>query len=230
MTSLDSSVAIGKLLQDLSELKKKVSDNGEDDLRPTSIPLKPRQPAAATQSAAHEAHPPASQFTPARSGGSRSEFQSPSRSSIALAEPPPAPAAAEIPAPVGKEIVSLSPDDVRGKWPSFVNETRRHRIDLWSMLSETTVVGVQAEKVQIACPDDFHMDALKRNRQFLTDLAQRFYGAKIVLETLLDKNASRAQAQSGAFASPEQKAADDALQEHPVVQDLKKEFGAVVIK
>jgi hypothetical protein len=160
----------------------------------------------------------------------RSEFKPPARPNIALAESVPLPPAAEPPAPAATEIISLSADDVRGKWPSFVNETRRHRIDLWSMLSETTVVGIQAEKVQIACPDDFHMDALKRNRQFLTDLAQRVYGAKIVLETLLDKNTAQAPAQSGTASTPEQSAADDALQQHPVVQDLKKEFGAVVIK
>jgi len=241
MTSLDSSVNIGKLLQDLSELKKKVSDSGDDDLRATSVPPGPRQRTEWADAPAHDTPPPRKQFTTGRpaSSGSGSEFQPPARPRIALAEslqpsstaeitrPP---ATAEIATSAATEMVSLSADDVRGKWSSFVNETRRHRIDLWSMLSETTVVGIQAEKVQIACPDDFHMDALKRNRQFLTDLAQRVYGARIVLETLLDKNTAQAPAQSGPAPTPEQSAADDALQQHPVVQDLKKEFGAVVIK
>ena len=124
----------------------------------------------------------------------------------------------------------LSIDEARGKWTSFINEARKHRIDLWSMLNETTLIDVQAERLRIGCPDDFHMDALKRNRQFLTELAERVYGAKVVLDTMLAKELPVKSQQQSLPDPLENSAPYETLQRHPVVQSLAKEFGAIIVK
>jgi hypothetical protein len=103
------------------------------------------------------------------------------------------------------------------------------------MLSEASLVGVGSDTLRVSCPDDFHLDQLARNRQFIADLAQNIYGARVRLETILAKAQSQASAPQGADASPlpvpvpggaAEQASSSAPHAHPVIQALIREFGA----
>jgi hypothetical protein len=67
-----------------------------------------------------------------------------------------------------------------------------------------------------------------RNRQFITDLAQNIYGAKIRLDTILANARSRESAAQTPDAAPGQSAAPSPAPagQHPVIQALIREFGA----
>jgi DNA polymerase-3 subunit gamma/tau len=227
MIKMDSSVQIGELLNDIQELKKKVGGSSAKETQPASLPINEQQ----------KVKLPATPVTHRPTNGIDEHRQS----LVTTFEPPanystvPKPLATVTPQassaiPPEPTISKLSSEEVRGKWPSFINEARKQRIDLWSMLNETTLIDIQAERLQIGCPDDFHMDALKRNRQFLTELAERVYGAKVVLDTILAKDSPRSLQQESSNDSPKNPDSDTALRKHPVVQSLMKEFGAVVVE
>lgn len=110
----------------------------------------------------------------------------------------------------------------------FVNETRKERIALGTMLSETSVVEIRDDRLCIGCPDDFHLDSLnlKKNRQFLQDLAQKVYGAKIQLDTIISQQVLSKSVASSDKLQPVNEIRSASLQKHPVVQALIREFGA----
>src|SRR6185436_16560184 len=83
--------------------------------------------------------------------------------------------------------ISLSPEEATGKWQLFVEEARKSKIMLGTMLGESRLIAVQQDRLRIGCPDDFHLDQLKRNRQYLTEVAHKVYGAKVLLETMLTR-------------------------------------------
>ncbi|HJW29488.1 MAG TPA: hypothetical protein VJ508_09560, partial [Saprospiraceae bacterium] len=227
MIKMDSTVHIGQLLSDIQELKKKVDSNG---------PGKEKQ-AASLKHHQERINLPTSPATQQPTNGSnglresyssmiepQAHYTSVSKSSSAVI--PQSTSAF----PKESAISKLSSEEVRDKWSSFINEARKQRIDLWSMLNETTLIDVQAERLQIGCPDDFHIDALKRNRQFLTELAQRVYGAKVVLDTILAKDSLRIVQMEGSGDSLRDPNSDTTFRQHPVVQSLMKEFGAVIVE
>jgi len=85
-------------------------------------------------------------------------------------------------------------------------------------------VGVSADSLRISCPDDFHLDQLRRNREFISELAQNIYGAKVRLDTIL---ATARTASSLAHSEPPPKESpESAVRRHPVIQALIREFGA----
>ena len=122
----------------------------------------------------------------------------------------------------------LASEDILNKWSVFVNETRKERIALGTMLSETSVVEIRDDRLCIGCPDDFHLDSLnlKKNRQFLQDLAQKVYGAKIQLDTIISQQVLSKSVASSDKLQPVNEIRSASLQKHPVVQALIREFGA----
>ena len=206
MIRMDSSVQIDQLLDELEELKKKA--NGKSP--PLSLPsvltetpirgsVKATQPTLRTD-----------QMVSPFSIGERSFAP---QSPLLPRQP---------------EIPSLSAEQAHGKWTAFVDQARKERIAVGTMLSETTLLESQQGKLRIGCPDDFHIDALKRNRQFLSDLAHRVYGAKVLLETILRNSPDPSPAPTSITA--QETSPSDDLRDHPIVKALKKEFGAIEVE
>jgi DNA polymerase-3 subunit gamma/tau len=231
MVRLDSSVQIGDVLRQIDELKKKGPPEGN---RPSQASIERREPSA-----------PA--FAPKRT-------EAPLRGNVKASQPTlrpdqvvetPAVAASEagiLPArpaftppvaasrPIGEPGISperISIDEALAKWPALVAEVSKKRILVGTMLGETALVGVGADSLRISCPDDFHIDQLVRNRQFICELAQNIYGAKFRLETILANAASRQEVPPDE-SSPPAKAgpADRGARVHPIVEALIREFGA----
>ena len=228
MIRMDESVQIDLLLQQIEEIKKKLQSNGTDQLQSlepanleTSTPI--RGSVKATQPALRADQIVAARLPAAEQWGSLKSSGAP------LLSPPQSTTTAG--AFHLQPTVSLSFDDAIRKWAAFVEEARKSKIALGTMLSGTHVIDVQQDRLRIGCPDDFHLDLMQRNRQFLHEIAQKVYGAKILLETMLIKDQHPVHRPPQKPSPPGQPAdltqAKDGISRHPVVQALIKEFGAV---
>jgi DNA polymerase-3 subunit gamma/tau len=224
MARMDSSVEIQELLTRLQELKKKVNGSTGKPAPPPSGTEAVETPVTGSVKATPPTlrpeqivqppvPPPPAAVAPLR------RF----RSLTALARQHAAPASlpeAVPPAPI------LSADEAVGKWPSLIEAVQKERVALGAMLSRTHVLKVTEGRLQIACPDDFHLDTLRRNRDFLDALARRVYGAKVLLETIV---ADVPEAAPVASPPPSPEASRD-LRDHAVVRALKEQFGAVEVE
>ncbi len=227
MVKMDSSIQLSQLLSDLDELKKK-------DVRDEDTSRSTRQ----RENDKHSPEASLSRSFATITSASRQErpntSHTPAAEPLALYASEAKPRSTTIPLAVSSKqepiVTRLSIDEALGKWTSFVDAARKERIAVGSMLSETRLVDIQADRLRIGCPDDFHMDALKRNRQFLTELAQRVYGAKVVLETLLAKNQPAQHPLNQSPVSNDTPTTSTDIQQHPVVLALIKEFNTVTVE
>ena len=133
---------------------------------------------------------------------------------------------AQIPV-VAEPICLPTKNDILEKWSVFVSEARKERIAIGTMLSETSFIDINNDRICIGCPDDFHADTLNlnKNRQYLQEIAERVYGAKIQLETILSSK-TNSPAISKQIESSQENQSQPLVQQHPVIQALVKEFGA----
>lgn len=115
-----------------------------------------------------------------------------------------------------------SPPNSENKWLKFVEEALKERIAVGMVLNQTSLIESRDNKLCIACPDDFHLESLnmKKNRQYLQELAERVYGAKMQLETILSSNTNQKPSTENKTPTAH------TLKEHPIVQKLMREFGA----
>jgi DNA polymerase-3 subunit gamma/tau len=95
------------------------------------------------------------------------------------------------------------------KWKSLVRMVSEKRVAVGTMLEKTQPTGLDNGVLQVACPDDMHLTMLKRNKEFLVDLTQQVYGAKVRLEAIL---------------VPEHLHVP--VKEHHIITALKRELGA----
>jgi hypothetical protein len=226
MIRLDRSVQIGELLQQLEGLKKKLAAGSNETV------AAPRAEAAAPALApairgSVKASQPNLRPEQVVQAATLVPVGMPTLSApvipVSVMSPVPRPVAAES-LPAGR----LSIDEAHAKWPALIAEVCKKRILVGTMLSETALVGVESGNLKISCPDDFHQDQLVRNRQFITELAQNIYGAKVRLDTILANARSRelAAQPSPAEARPAEQPVAAPAGRHPVIEALVREFGA----
>lgn len=210
MMKLDETVEIGRLLQDLEELKKKLS--GEESGTPAREP----RPAAPDR--------PVLRRTGGFSTGTAADAGVAPRSETSPLQQA---------APAAPQPVSVPPEDAAGKWTRLVAEACRERIAVGTMLSSTNLIDISDSNIRVACPDDFHLDALKRNRQYILDLAEKVYGARLKLETILSSGpGTGTQSEAPKIGAEQQKSSaapppgPQDPSKHPVIEALIREFGA----
>lgn len=116
---------------------------------------------------------------------------------------------------------SISADPLK-KWSMFVDEALRERVYIGMMLNQTSLLEAEENRLCIGCPDDFHLNELnmKKTRQYLQELAQKVYGAKMQLETIISSRRQHSVSEKSEASN------QSTLQQHPLVQTLIREFGA----
>ena len=85
----------------------------------------------------------------------------------------------------GEEGLSSGRDlleHVKQEWGKIVDDARRKKISVGTILGESTPISVAHETLQIACVDDFHFSSLKRNQIFLTETVNTLLGTKLRIE------------------------------------------------
>ena len=230
MTKMEQSVKIDALLQQMDELKKKLNSGNQSPSKPVvlnvSLPSPAQRPTPSIQIADDSL--PGDVLPP-----SKKLSDTPTLSLVSSQVSAPAPAlAAQI-----TEEVPLSDHDllerVKQEWGRIIDDARRKKISVGTILGESTPISVAHETLEIACVDDFHFSSLKRNQMFLTDTVNALLGTKLRIEPVLQPTAVASQQpvkpapheNSGTLPnSPQTK--EVSPKEHPLIETLYRDFGA----
>ena len=137
--------------------------------------------------------------------------------------------------PIPSQPMPFSGPEASGTWRSLVEQVRREKIGIGTMLGETAFHAARGNNVSISCPDDFHADLLKRNRHYISSIAERLYGAKLQFDTILadtlpvhpaeNPGGDTGRPGTGGRVSQYTPPGQD-LRDHPLVRALISEFGA----
>jgi hypothetical protein len=121
-------------------------------------------------------------------------------------------------------MAQLSFEEASVKWKDVVLQAKQERVSLGSFLSLTQVVDCGNGLLKIACPDNFHLELFKKNKDHINGLAEKVYGGRLRLEAILSN------IDTSISISP--KKAEERKPEitHPVIEALKTKLGAVKIK
>lgn len=139
--------------------------------------------------------------------------------------------------PVAETAVSMktslrpiSAEEAYARWQEWVVEVRKERISVASTLDHSAIADVSNGSIRIACPDDYHVSTLRRNKEFLVDSFRRVTGYQVRIEPeVLPEIRGAAVAVSagspGGSAVTVQPPAHE-TKSHPVIQALIRELGA----
>lgn len=238
MVKMESSVRIEDLLQQLEELKKRWDGTrsgtpasppatGAADSTPSGSEMKVVGTVSAGRlksAAAVSVYPPqpsSGQMRPSPPVDHRPLNEAPQQASTLLATP----SVASTP-----PLQSVSALDAYAQWQKWVDEVRRTKISVGTVLSETQILDVRNGSLRIACPDDYHYSTLKRSKDFLVDSFAKVTGIKMHIEPVVDrKSASKPPPSTSAEAPPvdtHSSKNDENDDDHPVIAALKRELGA----
>ena len=231
MTKMEQSVRIDALLQQLDELKKKLNSGNHFPSRPfslnVSLPSPVQRPTPSIQIA--EESSSGYVLTPIKKIS-----DTPKLSLVSPQAEPPVPVP---PAPItGEEELSSGHDlleQVKQEWGKIVDDARRKKISVGTILGESSPISVAHETLQIACVDDFHFSSLKRNQMFLTDTVNALLGTKLRIEPVLQPTAVATQPsvkpashENSGTPSNSPQAKEVSPKEHPLIETLYRDFGA----
>ncbi|HMD14278.1 MAG TPA: hypothetical protein VKI62_06610, partial [Bacteroidota bacterium] len=237
MIKLDGSIEITQLLQHIEELKKNIGNNNMRSSEPPTMfgntrAASSETPVRGSVKATQPTLRP-DQIVSPMSSGSPVAFTFSSR--IISTQPMRDESVVSHSAKTEASLVALTSDEATKKWSTFLEETLKQRIAVGTMLGETNLIDVRNNMLRIGCPDDFHLDGLRRNRQFLQEIAERVYGAKVQLEAIVARRAeittdiSNTVTRGTASQLPKTELGID-HRSQPVVQALIREFGAKEIE
>ncbi len=128
------------------------------------------------------------------------------------------------PLPEKRSVQSISLEEIQSRWKDFVEEIRRQRIHVGTLLSQSRPLAVSDGVVKLGCADESHLTSLRRSREFLVESAQKIYGKKVRIEISLNSSTPDGhdtKAQPGA----EQETKSSTL-DHPIIKALMRELGA----
>jgi DNA polymerase-3 subunit gamma/tau len=231
MTKMEQSVRIDALLQQLDELKKKLNSGNQSSSKPfnlnASLPSPIQRPTLSKPIA--EESSSGYVLTPIKKISDIPK--------LSLVSPQAGPPVPVPPVPItGEEELSSGHDlleRVKQEWGKIVDDARRKKISVGTILGESTPINVAHETLQIACVDDFHFSSLKRNQMFLTDTVNALLGTKLRIEPVLQPTAVAAQPSvkpdsheynGTPSAFPQTK--EVSPKEHPLIETLYRDFGA----
>ena len=118
----------------------------------------------------------------------------------------------------------LSPPEVTGRWTEFVNEVRRQRISLGSVLESASLLGTDSGTIRIACANDFQASSIQRNRELLTAIVQQVFHVSARLDVEIRQSPQAATPEpAGTVSTPP-------VKDHPIVQAIIRELGAEQIR
>ena len=131
--------------------------------------------------------------------------------------PPPASA----PAPARTSVPAINEAEITSRWKEFLGEVRKRRIAVATVMDQTTLQGVQGSTIKIGCADEFQVESVVRNKEFLSQVLHELFNVNARLEAVINPG-------QAPTASPDAAAPDAAPpeEEHPIITALKRELGA----
>ncbi len=160
MITMPRAADVGDVLQQIEELKKKLSAGSTlADVPQQRIPAR--------------AEPSSPRATP------RPVFSRPNT----LAQPP-------SPETLHTASAALSEGEVRSRWSELIGEIRRERIALGTILETAVLQGVRGSAIQISVPDEFSSSAIGRNKELINTTIQKVFNARGRLEVHVNPDAA----------------------------------------
>jgi DNA polymerase-3 subunit gamma/tau len=232
MIKLDSTVEIQELLAQLEELKRKIdgsvlpeSNPGTHQKNNSSETLFSPQSSSGNAQSSHEGQ--SFKHFPGEAKNLEIPASAP-MPSVQLAREPVVPYNTKrveaVPSQESKSVQVISLDEIQGRWKEFVEEIRKQRIHVGTLLSESRPLGVNGSTVKVGCRDEFHLATLKRSKDFLVESAQKVYGKKVRIEISLNSAADDVKESTEASSGNEQ--SKISTLDHPVIKALMRELGA----
>lgn len=130
-----------------------------------------------------------------------------------------------------QQTINVSLSDVLQKWNTIVDEMRKKKISVGTILGETTPVDIVNGTLQIACGDDFHCGTLFRNKEILAETVNEILNSRLRIEPILQEPGSKKS--NGSHQTAESKTATIVpaakpapSDDHPLVKKLFTDFGA----
>ncbi len=201
MIKMDNSVEIGKLLNQIEEFKKKIDSGIKVEGKVMASP-----PSYTTAQKSTTIPPTRTSLMNLGGYGFGAKNFSLQTSSVAQSFSP---------------SKSISLDEAVAKWGVIVNEAGQNRVFLKTILSSSRIIDCSNGSIKISCPNESHLEMLKKNRDYITDLAQQIYGAKVRFEAIVDTNFTENPANH--FSNNKTPKEN----QHPIVEALKNQLGAV---
>lgn len=234
MIKLERSVQIDALLNQIDDLKKKLSSGGDNT---AELKVVGQVNAGRLRSASMVAAPPHGEIprvlppqtahASAAQGQHLQETATPYPSS--MSETPEVNKSFEV-------MRKITAEEAYAQWQQWVSEVRKTKIGIGTILGESHILDVENGALRIACPDDYHLSSLRRHKEFLVDSFQKVTGLKLRIEPVLHSspgNRPPTQAPAVATGAPtgssmhtSPKPGNGAGDEHPVILALRRELGA----
>ena len=231
MTKMEQSVKIDALLQQMDELKKKLNSGNQSPSKPFSLNASHPSPAQRPTPSIQVAEKSSSGYvlTPVKKISDTPKLSLVSPQAEPPVPVPPAPIAGEEGLSSGHDLL----EQVKQEWGKIVDDARRKKISVGTILGESAPISVSHETLQIACVDDFHFSSLKRNQMFLTDTVNTLLGTKLRIEPVLQPTAVAAQPsvkpashENSSTPSNSPQTKEVSPKEHPLIETLYRDFGA----
>jgi DNA polymerase-3 subunit gamma/tau len=230
MIKLDSAVEIQELIHQVEDLGRKINGSsptggslgtasgGESKNVGENLFSRQMHPSTARRDSSPSTNP--AEVKPAKTSSAPSPTmitKEPHPSYVISGTPP-----ASETAKASVQVISM--DEVQSRWKEFVEEIRRQRIHVGTLLSQAHPLDVRDGAIKVGCTSELHLSTLKRSRDFLVESAQKIYGKKIRFELSLSQSPPSPAAGSG--KSNGAPASHGPLLDHPIVQALMRELGA----
>lgn len=239
LTKMEQSVKIDELLLQIEEVKKKLHSEGNpsnglnSSNRQTATPIEPKiEPKEVFESAVEykssqtvqpsnvivpkpkfavqENQPRYTFVTPIKKNEEEKKIESqsvPQNSNISLSE-------------------------IQQQWNTIVDEMRKKKISVGTILGETSPLDLINGTLRIACGDDFHQGTLLRNKEILVETINTIVHARIRVEPILHNDGSHTteiQRNNVSTTAPVIESSppnNSSIDNHPLVKKLYSDFGA----
>ena len=132
-------------------------------------------------------------------------------------------------------LKSLSADEAYARWQEWIGTVRKEKISVGSILDESRILEVTNGAIRIACPDDYHLSALRRHKEYLVESFRKLTGYSVHIEPVVQFISPELSTPSSSTASVPsnggngKKASPGKANNggnHPVIEALERELGA----
>src|SRR3970282_2410808 len=76
-------------------------------------------------------------------------------------------------------LKALSADEAYARWQEWIGTVRKEKISVGSILDESRILEVTNGAIRIACPDDYHLSALRRHQEYLVESFRKLTGQSV---------------------------------------------------
>lgn len=214
LTKMEPSVKIDDLLGEIDEMKKKLHSKQSGVISDVREPV-PDPPPASSFKLPHSVEEAKPRYT-----FTSKPTVSPNEKTVSDAAEKPIP-----PVVVPASDVPLSA--VLQHWDSIVEEMRKKKISVGTILGETTPAEIVNGTLRIGCGDEFHRSTVLRNKDLIVELIARIIPAKLRIDPFIQSGGFMESpvAQEQNVGKQQSQQSDTTTENHPIVKALYQDFG-----